>query len=374
VSRWGLSWLNARRIAAVVALGLTFWVIRSFIVPLIWAAIFAIANWPIYRRSAQYLPDALRMHVLPLAFSILITFVVLGPIIFAFGVLAGESQTWLTELSIMDKTGFGAPSWLGAIPMVGMRIADAWNDALGTPGGLSALLGRLEGGSLLLSLQSVGHLIVYHAFVVSVTIVTLVLLLRQGETLAELLARRVDEQFGRPGAEFVGVAIAALRATVQSMVFVGFIDGIALGIIYSAANIPSPVAWAAVTGIFAMLPFIGYFAVAAVCAAQITHDASASALVVATVGCTVLFLSDKFARPMLMAKGARLDFLGALMGTVGGLQSFGLLGIFVGPVIVAVGKAIFDEWLTHASPASLNTADASVANAPPHRGDMVAGL
>src|ERR1700722_17968174 len=104
-----------------------------------------------------------------------------------------------------------------------------------------------------------------------------------------------------------------------------------------------------------MLPFIGYFAVTAVCLAQIAHDAAASALIVGAVGFTVLFVSDKFARPMLMAKGARLDFLGALMGTVGGLQSFGLLGIFLGPVIVAVGKAIFDEWLTHSSPVPPNT-------------------
>ena len=351
VTGWGPSWLNSRRVAALVILGLTFWLIRSFIIPLIWAAIFAIANWQIYRRCAQHLPDALRAHVLPLAFSILITFLVLGPVVFAFGVLAEQSQAWLTEISTMDKAGFAAPSWLGAIPMVGMRLADAWNDALGAPGGLSALLSRMEGESLLHSIRSVGYLIVYHAFVVSITIVTLVLLFRQGEALAELLTRRIDEQFGRPGVNFVGVAIAALRATMQSMVFVGVIDGIALGIIYSAAHIPSPVAWAAVTGTLAMLPFIGYFAVAAVCAAQIAHDATASALMVGAVGVSVLFLSDKFVRPMLMAKGARLDFLGALMGTVGGLQSFGLLGIFLGPVIVAVGKAIFDEWLTHARPA-----------------------
>jgi predicted PurR-regulated permease PerM len=355
VTGCGPGWLNSRRIAALVILGLTFWLIRSFIVPLIWAAIFAIANWQIYRRCAQHLPGALRAHVLPLAFSILITFLVLGPVVFAFEVLAGQSQAWLTEISIVDRAGFPAPSWLGSIPIVGMRLIDAWNDALGAPGGLSALLRRVENDSLLHSLQSVGHLIVYHAFVVSVTIVTLVLLLRRGEALAELLARRIDEQLGPLGTKYVGVAIAALRATVQSMVLVGLLDGIALGITYSTAHIPSPVAWAAVTGIFAMLPFIGYFAVTAVCVAQIAHDASASALIVGAVGFTVLFLSDKFARPMLMAKGARLDFLGALMGTVGGLQSFGLLGIFLGPVIVAVGKAIFDEWLTHARPVPPNT-------------------
>jgi len=348
-------WLSWRRVAAAVLLALTLWLIRSFVVPLVWAAIFAIANWPLYRRCAQHLPDALKARVLPLAFSILVTFLVLGPVVFAFAILAGHSQAWLTEISIMDKGGLVAPSWLSAIPIGGTRLADAWNDALGAPGGVSALLIRIEQGSLLRSLQSVGHLIAYHAFVVAITVVTLVLLFRRGETLAESLALRIDEQFGRLGTKFVGVAVGALRATVQSMVLVGLIDGVALGIIYALAHIPSPVAWGAVTGILAMLPFTGYFAVAAVCVAQLAQASSTSVLMVGAVGIAVLFLSDKFVRPMLMAKGARLDFLGAFMGTVGGLQTFGLLGIFIGPVVVAVGKAILDEWLTHSRPLTPDT-------------------
>jgi len=78
----------------VVVLGLTFWLIRSFMIPLIWAAVFAIANWPLYRRGAQHVPEAMRAHMLP---------------------------------------------------MVGTRLADAWNDAAGTPGGLSALLVATHG-------------------------------------------------------------------------------------------------------------------------------------------------------------------------------------------------------------------------------------
>src|SRR5258708_32425173 len=121
------------------------------------------------------------------------------------------------------------------------------------------------------------------------------------------------------------------------MVLVGLIEGIAMAIIYATLHIPSPAAWGAVTGTLAMLPFIGYAAVAAVCVSQLAHDATASALLVGAVGSAVLFSSDKFVRPMLMAKGARLDFLRDLLGTVGGLQTFGVLGCFVGPMIAAVG-------------------------------------
>jgi predicted PurR-regulated permease PerM len=364
------NFLSSRRIAAAVVLGLTFWLIRSFMIPLIWAAVFAIANWPLYRRCAQRVTEGMKAHVLPLAFSIVITFLVLGPIVFAFAILARQSQAWLTELSIMDKGGLLAPSWLRATPMVGTRLADAWNDAAGAPGGLSAFFGRVEDSSLLRSLQSVGHLIAYHAFVVAITVVALVFFFRRGEELAKALAHRIDEQFGRLGGKFVEVAVAALRATVQSMVLVGLIDGIAMGTIYATVHIPSPVAWGAVTGILAMLPFIGYSAIAAVCLSQLAHGATASALLVGAVGFVVLFSIDKFVRPMLMAKGARLDFLGALMGTVGGLQTFGLLGIFIGPMIVAVGKAMLDEWLTHfpaahrgASPSALSPPEGGLHDA-----------
>jgi predicted PurR-regulated permease PerM len=105
------------------------------------------------------------------------------------------------------------------------------------------LFSRVEDSSLLRSLQSVGHLIAYHAFVVAITVVALVFLFRRGEELAKALAHRVDEQFGRLGGQFVEVAVAALRATVQSMVLVGLIDGIAMGIIYATVHKPSPIAW-----------------------------------------------------------------------------------------------------------------------------------
>ncbi len=347
---WPANVLSSRRIGAAIVLGLTFWLIRSFMLPLIWAAVFAVANWPLYRRCAQHVPQAMRVHALPLAFSILITLVVLGPIAFAFAILARQSHAWLTEISILDKDRLVAPSWLRSTPMIGTRLADAWTDVVAPPGGLSALLSRVEDSSLLHSLQSVGHLIAYHAFVVAITVVALVFFFRRGEELAAALDQRIDEHFGRLGGQFVEVAIAALRATVQSMVLVGLIDGIAMGIIYATLHIPSPIAWGAVTGILAMLPFIGYLAVAAVCVSQLAHDATASALLVAAFGCTVLFFIDKFVRPMLMAKGARLDFLGALMGTVGGFQTFGLLGIFIGPTIVSVGEAILNEWLSHVRP------------------------
>src|ERR1700730_4070730 len=133
------------------------------------------------------------------------------------------------------------------------------------------------------------------------------------------------------------------------MVLVGLADGVVLGVAYALLGIPFPVGWGAVSGILAMLPFIGYFAVAAVCVSALAHHATNSAILIVGFGFLVLFIGDKFVRPALMASEARLNFLGALIGTLGGLQTFGPPGLFIGPVIVALGEAICREWLARSS-------------------------
>jgi predicted PurR-regulated permease PerM len=210
------------------------------------------------------------------------------------------------------------------------------NSSVGVPGGLAAWLNRANAGSLLGWVQSLGQLVAYHAFVIAVTVAVLFALFRQGESLAVQLAHGVRRRFGETGTAYLELAIAALRATVNSMVLLGLADGIVLGIAYALVHVASPAAWGAVAGLAAMLPFIGYFVVAAVCAEFVARHAAASAVLIGAIGFAILFTGDKFVRPMLTAGGSRLNFLGALMGTIGGLQTFGLLGMFIGPVVIAL--------------------------------------
>ena len=345
MSNWLSPSFNSRRIAAFLLLGLALWLIRSFVVPIVWATIFAVANWPLYRRTVRRCSVSLSAHILPLLFAALITLLVLGPVVFACGVLAEQAQDWLTEFAALDQRGIPAPSWMGDLPLVGRRLMEVWNSGAGVPGGLSAWFSRADAGSLMRRAQFVGQFVAYHAFVAAFTVIVLFTLFRHGESLAGLLARRFGERFGAPGIRYIGIAVAALRATANSMFLVGLIDGVSLGIAYALAHVPSPVAWGAVTGILAMFPFLGYCAVAAVCMDLLAHDSAWSAMSIGIAGIAVLFVSDKFVRPTLMAQGARLNFMGALVGTLGGLETFGLLGVFIGPVVIALGEAICEEWL-----------------------------
>src|ERR1700719_4138890 len=83
-------WLSARGAAGALVLGLTLWLLRSFVVPLIWATIVAVSSWPMYRRTARLFPDKLRAQWAPPVLAALITLLVLGPIVFAFSILAEQ--------------------------------------------------------------------------------------------------------------------------------------------------------------------------------------------------------------------------------------------------------------------------------------------
>ena len=95
--------------AALVVL-LSAWIIQSFFLPLVWAAIIAIATWPLYRRFALRMPARLASTVTPAVFTVLISSFLLGPMVFAFGAVAVEAQSWLDRLALADKTGLAVPA------------------------------------------------------------------------------------------------------------------------------------------------------------------------------------------------------------------------------------------------------------------------
>ena len=331
-------WLNPKRMFVIFVLGLVLWLLRSFFVPLIWATIICVASWPLYRRSSRLLSKRMRAKLAPALFTAFITFLVLGPIVFAFAVLTAQAQAWAAQMVAAAHSGLLAPAWLRDTPLIGTRLAEYLNSAA------TAWLNR-DTGSYLRSVQSVGQFFAYHAFVVSVTIVALYSLFRHGDSLTALLSRGIQHLFGEAGAVYMGIVIETLRATTNSMVLVGLLDGMVLWAAYAAVHLPAAAAWGAVAGIASTLPFIGYLAVAVVCIELLARDAPSSALLIGIVGVGILFINDKFVRPILISTTARLNFLEALMGTIGGWQAFGLLGVFIGPVVLALGAAICRGWL-----------------------------
>jgi predicted PurR-regulated permease PerM len=119
-----------------------------------------------------------------------------------------------------------------------------------------------------------------------------------------------------------------------------------MGVAYAIAGVPQPLLFAVLTIALAMVPFGGWAALATAAVMLLLHGGE---LLVAAglfgFAAMVLLIGDNFMQPALVGGTARLPFLLALIGILGGLQSFGLIGLFLGPVIMAAALAVWREWV-----------------------------
>ena len=115
---------------------------------------------------------------------------------------------------------------------------------------------------------------VRHAFIILFTILLLFFLYQEGESLAEGFRRVLRRRIGEHADDYVDLATRAVRASVNSMLVVALFDGFASGVAYAIAGVPHAAVWAAVTGLLALVPFLGYVAVGALTlqlAMTVTH-------------------------------------------------------------------------------------------------------
>jgi predicted PurR-regulated permease PerM len=334
---------NARWLWAAVVVLLSAWLIHGFFQPLAWAGMLAVATWPIYRRFAAWMPSRMASGITPAVFTLLVAAFVLAPMAFAFGAVAVQAQGLLNQIALADKAGLAAPAWLGSLPWVGAPFAERWGMLLGTPGGLSSW--ARDSATFLGWVRTLGHFVAHHLFVISFSVVFLHFVYRGGDALAARLEWLLRETIGDSVAPYLELVVRAVRAMVISMLAVALFCGVLAAIIYAVAGVKHAWVWGAVTGLFAMIPYLGYVVVAGVALSLAAAGAATPALAVCVLGCTVNFVGDKIVRPVLVGSTVKLGFVWILMASLGGLELMGLLGLLLGPVVLALGSSLWREWI-----------------------------
>jgi len=337
--QWRAGW-----IAGALVLLLCFWILRSFIAPLAWASIVALASWPVYRRFANLMPGRCASSLTPLLFTAVVSLSVLGPVVLAFGALVVQAQSWARQIAVVDTAGLAPPARLEDVPVLGSWLVDQWHATLGIPGGVALWLQHADARSLASWAGSAGQFVGYHAFIVIFTVLALFFFHRDGEALAGQIRRTVQAKLGARGESYLDRTVVAIRATVYGTIVVGLIDGSLIGIAYAIAGVPSAVVWGAVTGLLGQVPFLAYVAVAAVGLVLAAKGAGGAALAVLALGIAIVFATDKIVRPLLVGGAIELGFLWVLLGSLGGFETLGLLGLFIGPVALALGATLLREW------------------------------
>jgi predicted PurR-regulated permease PerM len=177
-------------------------------------------------------------------------------------------------------------------------------------------------------------------------LVALFLVLRDGAWLADHALATAGHLLGYPGERLMGKIADAVRATVSGTVAASILKGAVIGAAYFVAGVPHPLLFSVLTTVLAMVPLGAWVALATAVAILLLHGGTLLMTAgLAGFGVATLLIGENLIQPALIGGAARLPFLLVLIGIIGGMQSFGLLGLFLGPVIMAALLTIWREWI-----------------------------
>lgn len=345
-------------ILALVALGL--WILQSFLAALLWAAVFAIASWPLYRRLAAMFPQHGRRVTAPLVFTLAIGLLFAVPFSFVALQIARETHVVISLIAQVRKSGIPVPDWVAGFPFIGHQAAGWWREYLSDPYTARALLGHIDTAMLAERAREFGGELIHRLTIFLFTLLALFFLFRDGERLGRQMLHLSDRLLGQSGERVALHMISAVHGTVNGLVLVGLAEGIVIGVAYVAVGLPNAVPVGALTGVLAVIPFGAPVVFCGAALYLMTDSGFVPAAIVLGVGFAVVFVADHFIRPILIGGTAQLPFLWVLLGILGGLETFGVLGLFLGPAIMAALVSIWREWTA--------AAVAESAPAPPPRG------
>jgi predicted PurR-regulated permease PerM len=335
---------RARQLFAGALTLLALWVARDYLAALAWAVLIAVAVWPAYRCLAAALPG--RRTLAPTLFTLLAGLVLLVPLALVVAAIGREAQTALGWLTEAQQRGVPVPGWLAGVPLLGRSAVAWWRDRLGGPVEAKAFLEGVDRGALAAWSQAVGGELLHRSLLLLVTFMALFLLLRDDGRIAGRALALTDRVLGGPGDRLAGKLVEAVRGTVVGTVLVALGEGALIGLGYVVAGVPHAALFGALTAGFALLPLGAWIAFGAATLTLLVAGGSPFAAAgVLAWGAAVMLAGDNLVQPALIGGAARLPFLWALIGILGGLGSFGLVGLFLGPVIMAAVLTIWREWL-----------------------------
>lgn len=333
-------------VLAVLLIGVliagSFWVLRPFLLALIWASMIVVATWPLMLGvEARFKRRTLAVIVMSTA--MLLIFVV--PMALAVLALVNNMDTITAWVQSLTASGLpGPPDWVQKIPVVGARIAERWMSiaASGKEGLIAQVGPYLADTAKWLAAVFGGVGVFTLEFLLTVLIAAI--LYANGEAARETAIRFGRRLAGGRGEDVVILAGQAVRAVALGVVVTALVQTVLAGIGLAVAGVPFAGVLTAVVLILCIAQ-IGPLVILIPAVIWLYWDGQTvwgTVLLIWTIAVAPL---DNILRPILIRKGADLPLLLIFAGVIGGLFAFGIIGLFVGPVVLAVTYTLLKEWL-----------------------------
>lgn len=327
----------------LVLVVLAFRIISPFIPSIAWALILCYVTWPVHAWMRERLGG--RRNLAALIMAGLLAAVLALPMAWLVVLLEGELVSLYQHISQLLAAGpVTLPENIRELPIVGaeaQRIADRLSES---PDALRQQLSHLLGvwrGEITGFVGGVGRNLAKLGF----ALLTAFFVYRDGEALLAQVAGGIRQLIGERTHDYLQAAGATTRAVVFGIVLTAIAQGAIAGIGYWLFDVPSPVFLAAVTTVVALIPFGTPFAWGGIALWLLFNGDIWNAVGLMLWGTLLVSWVDNIIRPLVISNATRIPFIIVMFGVLGGLASFGMVGLFIGPVVLAVVLAVWREWL-----------------------------
>ncbi len=318
------------------------YVLSPFFSALLWAAFLVLASWPAFLRLRRFgLPRGLAALGMVLGTAV----VVLLPLMLALpsGTRDVKHLRDIFQTALQDGLP-PSPDWVSTVPVVGGAAADLWNSWAADVNVMVAFFRPyfgviLEHGFKLL--MGIANGVAGFGFALFISF----FFYSPGEPLARWLNRLWARLFGAEAVRFEELIEQTVRGTVYGILGNAIVQGLLTFIGLWLASVPRAPFFGLLAGFLATIPVGAPLAWVPAMLWLFFSGATGSAMFLGAYGVIVIFGLDHVIRPILIARGARLPFLPTVLGVLGGAIGFGLLGIFLGPVLLGIGLNLSKEFI-----------------------------
>jgi predicted PurR-regulated permease PerM len=322
----------------------TVWVLSPFLTAILWATIITVATWPMLLRLQALLGGRRSLAVAIMTASILL--IVFVPVTLALATIVRNAQNISTEITSLEAIPVPVPPpWLAEVPLVGHRVVAKWTTlaALTPEDRVAALTPYAEpvlqwfaakaGGIGMTLLQSI------------LTAIISAILLAKGEHVRDGVLRFARRLAGQPGHDVALLAGKAIRAVVLGVVVTALLQAAIAGAGLALSGVPAAPLLTAVV-LFLCLAQLGPIPVLVPAVAWLYWSGQTVDGTILLVATLVSGALDNVIRPLMIKRGANLPILLIFAGVIGGLMAFGILGLFIGPVVLTVSYTLLSAWVS----------------------------
>jgi predicted PurR-regulated permease PerM len=322
---------------------LGFHVLKYFIVPVLWASIIAYMTWPMYQ--AIFRACGQRSTLSATLMIVLIILVIGIPLTFAIFILQHEGRNLYYELQKQVFSGHvNVPQFIRDLPVIGKEITRTLRELNQDPNSIiqnisNWIQGHLNYGKFLLN--EISKNIIKLCFAV----MSLFFFYRDGHTILTQVSKALEMVIGPRVHHYIDTISETTRAVVYGVGLTAVAQSLLAGLSYFVADAPNPMVLTIITFLLALIPFGPPIAYTSVALWLFAQGQTIEAIGIMAWGVCIVSTADNVIRPLVISGATQIPFLLIMFGVLGGIASFGLVGLFIGPVILAVLLAIWREWL-----------------------------